>query len=102
MGNLSTKTSLEATPHEKAIIQRLRQMQLERDNSAEDDEYVHVGSEQVSEKNIRDMIQARSPGGLSVSLMEMWQNLVLEDPKNRCVSLVYPFRKRIRCSIRTV
>ena len=61
------------SPHEKAVVQRLREVQLE-------DDYVEV--EASAEKGPARL--HRQPEGLPLSLVESWQTTILKDPKNRC------------------
>jgi hypothetical protein len=58
--------------HEKAVVERLRDVQLE-------DDYVEV--ERSNEKG--DVRLHREPEGLPLTLVESWQKTILGDPKNR-------------------
>jgi bleomycin hydrolase len=79
MGAQQSKTTCEMAMHEKAVLERLRMLQLEH-NVTEDD-FVHVDDEKVAFDGNLD----RSPEGLSLQLTQDWQTKLLEDPKNRCV-----------------
>lgn len=72
--------------HEKAVIDRLRAMQLENRESS-DEGYVLVGNgkptETLNEKALGALKLARQPGNISVSQMQQWQSHLLQDPKNR-------------------
>lgn len=73
MGAQPSKT-LDVSMSEKAVMDRLRNVQLD------DEDYVEVDS--GSEK--RGLGGAdRSPEGLSLSLVTSWQTSILDDPKNR-------------------
>lgn len=73
------------TAAEKAIIDRLRTLDLEKKEAANDDGYVEVdefvSSGSLNEKTL-DALR-RSPTNLDVSQLEDWQAKLLDDPKNR-------------------
>lgn len=76
MGSYQSKVSPETASHEKAILERLRSMQLSDD--APEDDFVHVDDEKRTSPRL-----TRQPEGLPVHLMGSWQSTLLEDPKNR-------------------
>lgn len=85
MGNSQSKVPSDAAMHDKALLDRLRSMQLEKKEAA-DEEYVHVECfEKSHDSNTEDIskLKSRSPKGLSVSEVEKWQDSLLKDPKNR-------------------
>ncbi|EOO01655.1 putative bleomycin hydrolase protein [Phaeoacremonium minimum UCRPA7] len=86
MGSYQSKLSPEAAMHEKAVIDRLRAMQLENRESS-DEGYVLVSNgkptETLNEKALGALKLARQPGNISVSQMQQWQSHLLQDPKNR-------------------
>lgn len=61
------------TMHEKAVFERLRDLQLEEG-------YVQVDSD--NEKGAVGLL-AREAEGLPVQVLESWQASILKDPKNR-------------------
>jgi bleomycin hydrolase len=63
------------TLHEKAVIERLRSLQLQ-----EDDEYVEISSD--AEKGAIGPL-TREAEGLPVHVLESWQSAILKDPKNK-------------------
>ena len=63
----------EATIHEKAVIERLRSLQVE-------DDYVEVNSD--AEKAVLGPLM-REAEGLPVHVLEAWQDTILKDPKNK-------------------
>lgn len=73
------------TAAEKAIIDRLRTLDIEKKEAANDDGYVEVdgfaSSGSLNEKTF-DALR-RSPTNLDVSQLEDWQAKLLDDPKNR-------------------
>ncbi|KKY35778.1 putative cysteine proteinase 1 [Diaporthe ampelina] len=73
------------TAAERAIIDRLRTLDLEEKQAANDDGYVEVDdlewSGSLNEKTLGAL--RRSPTTLDVSQLENWQTKLLEDPKNR-------------------
>lgn len=74
---------------QKAIIDRLRALELlEKEQAANDDGFVEVGrcddgsdGSELSEKGLGAL--RLSPTTLDVSQLEDWQTKLLEDPKNR-------------------
>lgn len=76
MGSYQSKITPEA---EKAMLERLRTLDINDDESEE--EFVHVGSEKDG-----DVRLVRKAEGLSVSQLNSWQSQALRDPKNRFVS----------------
>lgn len=91
MGSHPSKVSPEAAAHEKAVLERLRTVQInEADDGVgndNDDGFVYVMTEEKTgrrsygEGGIRKLF--RCPEALPVELMGAWQSKVLEDPKNR-------------------
>lgn len=73
------------TAAERAIIDRLRSLDMEKKQAANDDGYVEVDdfgpSGSPNEKTLGAL--RRSPTTLDVSQLEDWQAKLLEDPKNR-------------------
>lgn len=73
------------TAAERAIIDRLRTLDMEKKQAANDDGYVEVDdfgpSGALNEKTLGAL--RRSPTTLDVSQLEDWQAKLLEDPKNR-------------------
>jgi bleomycin hydrolase len=63
------------TLHEKAVMERLRSLQLQ-----EDDEYVEITGD--AEKRVVGPL-TREAQGLSVHVLESWQSAILKDPKNK-------------------
>lgn len=86
MGSYQSKQSPEGAMHEKAVIERLRAIQLENKDSSEEG-YVLVNDGKqpgsLNEKAMGAMKLSRQPGNVSVSQMQQWQSHLLEDPKNR-------------------
>ncbi|KAK3695410.1 peptidase C1B, bleomycin hydrolase [Podospora appendiculata] len=80
MGSYQSKLSHEATPHEKAVLDRLSSLQLDKDNA--DDDYVCIANAQTNEK-VLDLSKSREPEAVSVSVVTKWQDTLLSDPKNR-------------------
>ncbi|KAK3365160.1 peptidase C1B, bleomycin hydrolase [Lasiosphaeria ovina] len=84
MGSYLSKLPAEGvTMHEKAVLQRLRSLQLE-DNSAEEG-YVYVDDSKLEkgEKAAKAISKSRRPEPISVVRAEEWQDALLRDPKNR-------------------
>lgn len=85
MGAYQSKLPADLAPRDKAVIDRLRALELEN-KAGSDDEYVYVGDSDTQEKGAAgstDISKSRKPESVSVSLMEVWQAALLEDPKNR-------------------
>ena len=85
MGSQQSKPALEVAAHEKAVLERLRSMQLESKTGA-DEGYVYVdnGAEALNEKaSSRATPLMREAEDLSVEQLQEWQKQLLEDPKNR-------------------
>ncbi|KAK1758602.1 putative bleomycin hydrolase [Echria macrotheca] len=80
MGAQQSKLPEATWSHEKALIERLRALQLEKGRI--DDGYVHVSTTEKSD-GVVDISKSRQPEGLSVDQMAKWQDTLLEDPKNR-------------------
>ncbi|KAI8632923.1 peptidase C1-like family protein [Xylariaceae sp. FL1651] len=77
MGAQLSKTSRETAMHEKAVLDRLYSLQLDR--AANEDDFVHIDSEKATfDQNLE-----REPEGLAIQLTQDWQTRLLEDPKNR-------------------
>ncbi|KAI1307540.1 peptidase C1-like family protein [Xylaria venustula] len=74
MGAQQSKPSSE---NEKALLDRLRSLQLETTEAGDD--FVHVDDEKAAFDGRLD----RSPEGLALPLTHDWQAKLLEDPKNR-------------------
>ncbi len=82
MGSYQSRLSAGASPHEKAIIERLSALELEKKEDLTSG-YVYLqDGNQVNEKGRAD-VAARQPESISVSLMAKWQDALLDDPKNR-------------------
>lgn len=73
------------TAAERAVLDRLRTLDLEKKQAANDDGYVEVdgfeASSSLNEKTLGAL--RRSPTTLDVSQLENWQTKLLKDPKNR-------------------
>lgn len=88
MGNSQSRPSPGEVAQEKALLERLRTLQLDRQGGWDED-YVYVGdkkqSDQMNEKSpvVSEPREPREPEGLSVSEAERWQTELLRDPKNR-------------------
>ncbi|KFA73782.1 hypothetical protein S40288_03171 [Stachybotrys chartarum IBT 40288] len=74
MGNQASKTA-EAVVLEKAVLDRLRTLQVE-------DDLVEVNRDACSDKQDAWRLY-RQPEGLPVQVLKSWQSTVLNDPKNR-------------------
>jgi bleomycin hydrolase len=83
MGAQQSKTSPETAMHEKAVLDRLRSLHLERSDAGDD--FIHVGD---SEKAASNGKLEREPEGLAIHLTYDWQTKLLEDPKNRYVYII--------------
>ncbi|KAK0729923.1 peptidase C1B, bleomycin hydrolase [Lasiosphaeris hirsuta] len=81
MGSYQSKLPADVSTHEKAVIERLRALQLENKQDA-DEEYIYVSSDRINEKT-RDLAKSRQPEAVSVSVITKWQDTLLSDPKNR-------------------
>ncbi|RFU72958.1 bleomycin hydrolase [Trichoderma arundinaceum] len=75
MGGQPSKPPVTAAESEKLILERLRSFRVE------EGEYVKVGRD--TEKMDHSEQAAREPEGLPVSLLELWLDHVMKDPKNR-------------------
>ncbi|KAK5660682.1 hypothetical protein OQA88_12046 [Cercophora sp. LCS_1] len=78
MGSQQSKLPSDA---EKAVIDRLRALELEKRDG--DDDYVCIANDATNEKGAFDVAKARQPETVSISLMSKWQGALLNDPKNR-------------------
>lgn len=74
MGGQASKPG-ETTIHEKAVLERLQNLQVE-------DDYVQVSGD--AEKTIGPLI--REAQGLPLHVLEAWQERILKDPKNKSVN----------------
>lgn len=72
MGSQPSKPTM-PSEHEKAVLERVRDLSLD------DDDFVEIGE---YEKNIREY-RAREAEGLPIETLGNWQSNVLDDPKNR-------------------
>lgn len=81
MGNQQSKHTAESLLREKLIIDRLQAISI-RDRTSDDEDYVCVDSEEK-----RTMKYVSENPSLSTSAVEKWQHELLQDPKNRSVSL---------------
>ncbi|CAM1502240.1 Fc.00g042240.m01.CDS01 [Cosmosporella sp. VM-42] len=72
MGGQPSKPA-EATIHEKAVIERLRSLQVE-------DDYVEVSSD-VEKTALGPLM--REAEGLPIYVLQAWQDTILKDPKNK-------------------
>ena len=79
MGNQASKTA-EAVVLEKAVLDRLRTLQVE-------DDLVEVNRDACSDKQDAWRLY-RQPEGLPVQVLKSWQSTVLNDPKNRSVDSI--------------
>lgn len=85
MGNTQSKVPAHVAARDKALLERLRSMQLEKKDTSDDD-YVHVQHfEKDSDPATEGMtdLKTRLPKGLSISDAQKWQASLLRDPKNR-------------------
>ncbi|KAI1080181.1 peptidase C1B, bleomycin hydrolase [Whalleya microplaca] len=76
MGAQQSKTSPEILMHEKAVLERLRSLQLEVES---EDDFVHVDGE----KALVDDTITRTPEKLEIELTRAWRSRLLANPKNR-------------------
>lgn len=80
--------SKQTTPAERAVITRLRALELESKRETNDDGFVEVdgdetaGAESLNEKAM-EALRRRAPTTLDVDQLEHWQTKLLADPKNR-------------------
>jgi bleomycin hydrolase len=81
MGSYQSKLPADATAHEKAVLDRLRTLQLEK-RELVDDEYDYISDGSLAEKAC-GAAKSRQPETISVAEMEKWQDALLDDPKNR-------------------
>ena len=82
MGAQESKLPASAAAHQRAVVDRLRALQLEKIDGA-DDGYVHVDEDGNANEKAHQLAIARQPETLRVELIEKWQEALLEDPKNR-------------------
>ncbi|KAF4968169.1 hypothetical protein FZEAL_10432 [Fusarium zealandicum] len=73
MGGQPSKAT-EPTLHEKAILERIRSLQVQ------DDDYVEVSSD-VEKTSLGPLV--RESEGLPLHVLESWQAAILKDPKNK-------------------
>lgn len=83
MGSYQSKP----TPAERAVITRLRALELESKREYNDDGFVEVdGTETEEDTCLNEKILGAlrlTPTTLDVGLLEDWQTKLLQDPKNR-------------------
>lgn len=74
------------TAAERAVVERLRALELEKRQAVNEDGYVELDSADSNGYTNEKTLEAlrRSPTTLDVSQLEDWQSKLLEDPKNRC------------------
>ncbi len=88
MGSYQSKLPPNATPHEKAVLDRLQALRLEtEDELVEGYDYVRVsdsGNGKANEK-AGGVAKAHHPEQVLVSVVAKWQDALLKDPKNRYV-----------------
>lgn len=78
MGSIQSKP----TPAERAVIGRLRALELESKGELNDDGFVEVeGGPCLNEKAFGTL--RRTPTTLDIGQLEEWQTKLLTDPKNR-------------------
>ncbi|KAK0633171.1 peptidase C1B, bleomycin hydrolase [Immersiella caudata] len=82
MGSYQSKLPADATAHEKAVVDRLRALQLEN-RELVDDEYDYISEGRLGEEACGTVAKSRQPETVSVSDMMKWQEALLDDPKNR-------------------
>ncbi|KAK3394407.1 peptidase C1B, bleomycin hydrolase [Podospora didyma] len=82
MGTYLSKLPADATAHEKAVIQRLGALQLEKNSTDED--YILINND-TNEKGRKSatLMSGWRPEEIPVQLMWEWQDSLLKDPKNR-------------------
>lgn len=74
------------TAAQRAVVERLRALELEKKQAINDDGFVEVdsfGEGSPNEKTL-DALR-RSPSTLDVGQLEDWQTRLLQDPKNRYI-----------------
>ncbi|KAJ3499253.1 hypothetical protein NLG97_g473 [Lecanicillium saksenae] len=76
MGGQPSKSSHYLSQHEKAVIDRVRELHI-------DEDYIEVSNEKSSRDDVKTRIQSRSPQGLNPISLNAFIQQVLEDPKNR-------------------
>jgi bleomycin hydrolase len=77
MGSNQSRPSDE---QEKAALEKLRALQLEKKSGLEG--YVYVNSEKDTQ-GVQAILDSRTPESVPVSRMAEWQDELLDDPKNR-------------------
>jgi hypothetical protein len=76
---MGSQQSIPSSPHEKAVLEHLGNMQIEdRDNAPAGHDAEKAAFSQLS----------RRSEGLSIEVLQSWQNNALKDPKNRFVPLL--------------
>lgn len=72
------------TAAQRAVVERLRALELEKKQAINDDGFVEVDSFEQSSPNEKTLdALRRSPSTLDVDQLEDWQTRLLQDPKNR-------------------
>lgn len=71
------------TAAERAVVERLRALELEKRQAVNEDGYVELSSADGTNEKTLEALR-RSPTTLDVSELEDWQSKLLQDPKNRC------------------
>lgn len=75
------------TAAQRAVVERLRALELEKKQAINEDGFVEVDSCEQSSPNEKTLdALRRSPSTLDVGQLEDWQTRLLQDPKNRYVS----------------
>ena len=85
MGTYLSKLPPNATAHERAVIQRLGALQLEKNSTDEDYVLIDDGNNEKGKKS-GALMSGWRPEEIPVQLMWEWQDALLKDPKNRSVT----------------
>ena len=80
MGSQQTKVTPEVVAHEKALLDRLRALQLENKEAGD---YVFVHDSANEKRANGGTVAVRAAEDISVEQAQEWQKRLLEDPKNR-------------------
>lgn len=67
----------------RAVVERLRALELENKQAINEDGFVEVDSGSSPNEKTLDALRRRSPSTLDVDELEGWQSRLLQDPKNR-------------------
>lgn len=72
------------TAAQRAVIERLHALEIEKKQAVNDDGFVEVDSFEQGTLNEKTLdALRRSPSTLDVGQLEDWQTRLLQDPKNR-------------------